>query len=269
MTPIEPTDAVVTRGRAPLRTAIVIALAVLAAISLAACAGLGEDANACAEPCTKVLFIGNSHTLVNDLPSQFEQLARSGGRNVEVEMLAREGTTLEGHVATADTAPLIASRDWDFVVLQEGSEVVTIDLLRQQHMTPALNTLVPMIREAGAKPLLFSAWGFRNGIATDGLTSYERMQAAMTAGYDQAAGEWGLPVAPVGAAWQRAVNGSSALELWAEDGVHASPAGTYLAAGVFYASIFGESPAGLDYQAGLEPADAAALQNIAAAAAAQ
>jgi hypothetical protein len=52
--------------------------------------------------------------------------------------------------------------------------------------------------------------------------------------------------------------------LWQSDGVHPTVRGTYLAACVFFDSIFGRSPVGLTYHDGLSDAEAALLQRAAA-----
>jgi hypothetical protein len=52
---------------------------------------------------TRVLFVGNSLTFVNDLPEIFAELARSGGYALEVEMSAQGGQTLAGHARSPST----------------------------------------------------------------------------------------------------------------------------------------------------------------------
>jgi hypothetical protein len=52
--------------------------------------------------------------------------------------------------------------------------------------------------------------------------------------------------------------------LWQDDGSHPTTKGTYLAACVFYASIFGKSPAGLKFHADLSDSDAAQSQEAGA-----
>jgi len=53
------------------------------------------------------------------------------------------------------------------------------------------------------------------------------------------------------------------LELYQPDKRHPSLAGTYLAASTVYATVFGKSPVGLSYTAGLDPELAAFLQAVA------
>src|SRR5256712_3057541 len=87
-----------------------------------------------ASGCTRVLFIGNSYTYVNDLPAMFAGLARSGGHRVETAMVAEGGATLAEHAASAATSAAITSKKWDVVVLQEQSEIPSVEQFRQSEM---------------------------------------------------------------------------------------------------------------------------------------
>ena len=223
----------------------------------------------CAFPgvtCTRVLFIGDSYTYVNDLPTTFADLAWAGGHRVETGTLATGGATLADHVADPATAPMITSRAWNTVVLQDQSEDPAFASYRQSEMYPALGQLTSMIRAAGAQPLLFLTWGHESGWPEAGLPTYASMQTAVDQGYLGAAAQQAVSIAPVGDAWQRVVAQQANPELWQGDGVHPTTAGTYLAACVFYAALFDESPVGLTYRDGLTASRAATLQRAAAAA---
>ncbi|MGA8391624.1 MAG: hypothetical protein WB775_05755, partial [Burkholderiaceae bacterium] len=68
---------------------------------------------------------------------------------------------------------------------------------------------------------------------------------------------------PAGLAFAKSVALKPNLDLYVADKRHPSLAGTYLAACTVYASLFGKSPVGNAYTAGL-PADVAAhLQQVA------
>ena len=72
--------------------------------------------------------------------------------------------------------------------------------------------------------------------------------------------------APVGDAWERSLAERPAIVLHDADGSHPSPAGTYLAACVFYAVLTGRRLDGVDgAPLGVDPADAAALRTLAEA----
>ena len=95
------------------------------------------------------------------------------------------------------------------------------------------------------------------------MPDYASMQASIDDGYSVIARELQAAVAPVGFAWMARVTESLDPDLWQDDGSHPSIAGTYLAACVFYARIFAQSPIGLKYNAGLSSQAAAELQQVA------
>jgi hypothetical protein len=214
--------------------------------------------------CTRVLFIGDSYTYVNDLPTTFADLAWAAGRRVDAVTLATGGESLAGHVADPATASTISSQSWNTVVLQDQSEDPAVASSRQSEMYPAVIQLAQMIRNDDAQPLLFLTWGHETGWSYAGLDSYTTMQAAVDQGYLGIAAELAIPIAPVGDAWRTVVADQANPQLWQGDGVHPTAEGTYLAACVFYASIFGRSPVGLSYHDGLPDAEAAMLQRVAA-----
>jgi hypothetical protein len=214
-------------------------------------------------PMTRVLFIGNSYTMVNDLPGTFAALAKSGGHAVEVDMAAQGGWFLYQHAASADTLDAIASKKWDYVVLQEQSQTPSV-ASRAEIMYPAARTLVQKIQADGATPVFFLTWAHQNGWPEQGLPDYESMQLQLNQGILAIAHESNSPVAPVGYAWLTVSKQSPQIALWQADGSHPSMAGTYLAACVFYATLFHQTPEKLSYHASLTGEAAAYLQTIAA-----
>ena len=63
--------------------------------------------------------------------------------------------------------------------------------------------------------------------------------------YFDIAKELNAVVAPVGMAWKKALTAHPALVLHEPDDSHPNPTGSYLAACVFYATLFDKSPVGL------------------------
>ena len=70
-------------------------------------------------------------------------------------------------------------------------------------------------------------------------------QEKLNDAYLKIAQELGADVAPVGMAWHNARHEDPEVQLYHEDGAHPGPAGSYLAACVFYATLTGNSPVGL------------------------
>src|SRR5882762_3542045 len=189
----------------------------LALLTLGAVSALGvglylhRSANPGCDPnapgsCKRVFFAGNSYTSVNDLPTMFTDLAWSGGHRVETAVRAPGGWTLRDHAHSPDTANLLTSSKWDFVVLQEQSEIPSVESLRQATMYPAARDLVPTIRDAGAEPILFVTWAHRNGWPVNGLPDYATMQSSIDAAYLFIAGDQHAPVVPVGYAWENVLS---------------------------------------------------------------
>jgi hypothetical protein len=103
---------------------------------------------------TCILFVGNSLTYSNDLPSMVCAMARSAGKQVTCESVAKPDYGLEEHWNDR-AAPQAIARGWDVVVLQQGpsalpeSRRLLIDYTRRFDAE---------IKKAGARTALFMAW---------------------------------------------------------------------------------------------------------------
>ncbi|MBN8658574.1 MAG: hypothetical protein J0M11_22755 [Anaerolineae bacterium] len=215
------------------------------------------------DECLRILFVGNSYTFTNDLPNTFANLARSSGHPVEVAMLAEGGVGFVEHLSSPQFSSTLTSSAWDYVVLQEQSQIPSIKASRTQSMYPAARELVRQIRSISAEPIFFETWAHRGGFPENGLFTYEGMQYEINQGYARIASELNVRLAPVGLAWFRALQANPDLQLWLEDGSHPAEQGTYLAACVFYVTFFKESPVGLSYRGNLSEEVALQLQEAA------
>ena len=83
---------------------------------------------------------------------------------------------------------------------------------------------------------------------------------------EQAAEELNVSVAPVGLAWKRARRERPELDMYGRDDEHPSIHGVYLTTCTLYATLFGETPQGLNYRppqaGGVDDAEAAFLQHL-------
>ena len=238
----------------------------LVVASVFSVAGCGSGAPPTCSPqagCLHVLFIGNSYTYVNDLPGTLARLAASKGRGLEADTLASGGASLADHVNDAATVKKLDARKWDFVVLQEQSDTPAYSSIVDSWMLPAAGTLVSEIRQRGESPLLFMTWGHRDG-EPDSAMSYDDMQRAIDGSYLSISHQLNVPAVPVGVVWFVIRRSHSDIDLWQSDGSHPTTAGTYLAACVFYAAIYRDTPAGASYTDGLSADTAGILQQSAA-----
>ena len=184
---------------------------------------------------TRILFIGNSFTQRNDLPGMLTALAASAepARQVETGRVITNGMALKTHWTRGEARELIRKGRWDFVVLQEQS---TRPLKNPRLMHQYVRLFNDDIAAAGARTALYMTWARRD--------SFDR-QDELAEAYASIGNDLGTVVVPVGLAWKLALADDPALVLHDRDGSHPNAAGSYLAACVFYAALFGESPVGL------------------------
>jgi hypothetical protein len=223
-----------------------------------------EDAQS-DEPGLRVLFVGNSFTFYNDMPRMVQELAAedSGAPPVFSVSRTRGSWTFEGATDDEGLDSLLEDVDWDFVILQERSWMLSFDEDYWLHASyPYADELRRKIEAAGSEGILFETWGYRNGF-DDGDT-YEWMQGRLLDGGVELAEKLGMDMAPVGNAWYAVHGERPELDLWDSDGRHPNPAGSYLAACVFYAQLTGRDPTQSRFMAGLDPDDARYLQKTAA-----
>ncbi len=195
----------------------------------------------------RILFIGNSYTYCNDLPAMVAQLAVAGGKDVDVHHITAGGVTLEWHAQNEATLATLVE-PWDFVVLQEHSIRPIQDTPK---MAMAAAALQAAIAPTGAQTVLYMTWARQH---------FPEMQAGLARVYAEIAQKIGARVAPVGLAWEAALTADPSLPLYTEDKSHPTALGSYLAACVFYATFFAESPVGLP--AGLATAGGVVLVDI-------
>ena len=200
----------------------------------------------------RVLFIGNSLTHLNDLPGITARLAASARppRVLETQEVGEGGATLKRHWEAGRALEAIRKGKWDYVVLQEQGGLAIRDLKMFRDYAQLFDA---EIKKAGAKTLFFQAWASQ---------AAPQEMAHLANAYAGIAGELKAIVAPVGLAWQKALQQNPKIALYWSDGGHPIAAGSYLAACVFYAVLFSSSPEDLS-QWNLSNVDAAFLQRIA------
>lgn len=220
---------------------------------------------------TNVLFIGNSYTSTNNLPNLFRQIALSFGDTVNTAVQAPGGYTWSNHAFDPATQNAIAAQHWDYVVLQEQSLRGALPT-NETFSDVDAEALAYDIQHSSecAYPVFFMTWGYTNGYTLTAweypeLSTYAGMQQALRANYTQFALDNEGYVSPVGWAWKHVRDTHPDIELYQTDGSHPSLAGTYLAACVFYSTIFRQSCVGSSFTSTLDPAEAAILQAVASA----
>lgn len=204
----------------------------------------------------RILFIGNSFTQRNDLPGLIGALVTAAGLDSDFATgrVVANGAPLRQHWNAGQALESIR-QGWDWVVLQEQS---TLPVKNAARFKDNVRLFVERVRESGAKLALYQTWARQNAPET---------QAALTEGYNSIGAEVGAAVFPVGEVWEKVLAAHADIALHDKDGSHPSALGSYLAACVFFARLFQQSPVGLPVPEGLKisAADAKIVQDAAAA----
>ncbi len=224
----------------------------------------------------KALFLGNSYTYANNLPGLVASLARASGDSLFSVSHSPGSYTLgwrpTAHVADTISLALVSQPGWNFVILQEQSQVPAIGRLRDSCMYPASRILYDSVKSANpcSRVLFYLTWGRRFGgiqcflpnYCSPDFADFNQMQDSVTRAYKSIADSLAAWIAPVGESWRLVINGTG-MVLHDVDDSHPNLKGSYLGACVFYDVMFGKPSAGNTFSAGLTPDTAALLQHAA------
>lgn len=197
-----------------------------------------------AEPPESVLFVGNSFTFYNNaIYTHLRKLLvaedASNRQKIFLKSMTTSGAILSDH--SGGLKQLLASRDWDIVVLQ-GQSREPIDEETASGFQATVRVYAGAIRARGAEPVLFMTWAYagQREMTYELASEFRRLGRMLE-----------IPVIPVGLAFERAIENIPGVVLHDPDTKHPSLEGTYLAAAVFYSALYGKSPVALGYSAGL------------------
>jgi hypothetical protein len=268
---------------------------------------LGIAALRAAAGAETILFVGNSFTAgagsqvegyhpetVTDLngegmggvPALFKAFTRQAGLAYDVHLEAVATTNLDFHL---EQKSALIARAWDHVVLQGYSTLDADSPGDASKVVESSARLAQLFLAANPRVdlHLLATWSRADQTYLEGGHWFgkpiEAMAIDVRAAYDEAAQRFPATssVIPVGQAWNCAIAdgiavrnpysgvGPDQINLWAEDGYHASAHGSYLAALVVFGSVTGTDPRGLGAveeaaaQLGISPARASDLQRIA------
>ena len=214
----------------------------------------------------KVLFIGNSITYFNNMPFTFEAIANSKGDSVEVVQYAPGGTGFVNHVADPNVYAHFKQENWDFVILQPGSNespgfsyAISETITRGKQLQDSIYKYSPC-----AKIVIYEiAYGIVDSTQAS-FTQFLQRQALIKNNITEMADSLNVMFAPVGESFLTSMNTNSSHFLWGNYfDIHPNAKGSYLAACTFYATLFNKPSLGTPELAFLSNSDALYLQGIA------
>jgi hypothetical protein len=220
---------------------------------------------------TRVLFVGNSFSFYNNgVHNHLASLIRSSGewkRNNRLRLSTLSGGHISEHSADLNDLLNNPSGKWQAIVLQ-GHSNEPLHPKKSLNFVKATSLAVQQIKAKGVQPILFMTWGYKE---------QPKMGIELADIYTKLANQLDVLVVPVGLAFAMAERELSNIELFVPDVLsvdssqkltyrkdwkHPSEAGTYLAACVFYSTLYQRSPEGLIFNGKLEEDAALALQKL-------
>lgn len=211
-----------------------------------------------------MLFVGNSFTYYNNnLHGMVRRIAQSMFPDKPKKHMFYKSLTLSGSYLSdlapgaghmiKDYAHKRKNGPWDLVVLQPQSRE-PISKKKSEGFQKSVRHLDKMVRDAGAKTVLFMTWAYKNK---------PEMAQPLADAYTATGNALNAMVVPVGLAFERARTTDPSMELYIKDKKHPSLLGSYLAGNVFFAALYGKSSVGAPYTAGLSAKEAKFAQEVA------
>jgi PKD repeat protein len=219
-----------------------------------------------AQDTTRVLFIGNSITYFNNMPQTFEAIANSKGDTTAITMYAPGGTGFVNHATDPNVFAHFRQGNWDYIVLQPGSNEspgysypIDQTLQRARVLQDSIYKYNPCV-EVLFYEISYGVWG---NSASD-LVTYNNTMGLIRTNLTHLADSTQTFFAPVGEAFQAAWNQNQNNLLWGGFGdIHPNVKGSYIAACVFYTTIFQKPSRGTTVLNSLSALEADAYQQLA------
>jgi len=216
----------------------------------------------------RVLFVGNSYFYYNDsLHNHVRRMVIADNPALEKSLQYKSatigGANLAHHNIDYLTEPgrIGVKLPFELVILQDGSAAPLSEKRRALSMEK-IREYSELIRQRGGQVALYMSHAY---VPPHKQAKPENMRLT-EAHYLAAGNAVSALVIPVGLAFEEAYRRKPEMKLHKDyDGTHPELAGTYLAACVVYASVYGKSPVGnaYDYYGKIGKEDAAFLQQVA------
>lgn len=212
----------------------------------------------------KVLFLGNSYTNYFNLPQLVVAVAQSTNDVIVVDSHTPGGNTLQNHNSNATSLTKIAQGNWDFVVLQEQSQLPAFPISQVETQVfpfaESLNNTI-VAQNPCAETIFYMTWGRKNGDSENcnsnpSVCSYIGMDDLLRDRYLTMTNANNAIVSPVSVVWRYLRANYPTLNLYDPDESHPSILGSYIAACCFYTTILRKNPNLITFNANLSATDA-------------
>ena len=182
----------------------------------------------------RVLFIGNSHTYMNDMPELARQMIEDAtGTSCDVTMLAYSGRSFKWHYE--EYFPIrfaLLHGNFDYCLMQEQAH----PLPEESDTFTFAPKIIELCKKTNTTPVIFETWAEKR---------MPEHQAEMNRRYHKLSKEQDVLLAPIGEVWEAVeeeLKDRPDVDLYFRDGEHASYVGDYLIAMVITRTITGKLP---------------------------
>lgn len=182
----------------------------------------------------QILLVGNSHVTANRLPNMISLMLKIGTNKEVYAVVAPGWAYLDERVNDGVTLATLRSNDWSHVIWQAQKYSTTG---QYSYSTDAAKFWIAHSKQQQASPIMFPEHP-RQSNREEGMRVYLL--------HREIASAESACVAPVGPAWDTAVLSMPQVSFHS-DGNHASVAGSFLTALLFYQVISGEVAEDLPY----------------------
>lgn len=173
-----------------------------------------------------VLFIGNSHSA--PIPKILTEIFENQMPSKTFLSVGVYHGFLVDHAESPSTLELLQRGSWDCVVLQAQKYSTSG---KYHYPYDAAIKLSRLATRQRSRIMMYPEWSRR-----DHPDEYKRIDRI----HNEIAAQTGASVAPIGQTWSDVLAANPQMELYAADGNHASMAGSYLNAAIFYCLLTGE-----------------------------
>jgi hypothetical protein len=214
-----------------------------------------------------ILFIGNSLTYYNDMPTLFQNIANSKGKNVHCMFYSPGGTGFINHVNDSNVYNLFSSQGWDAVILQPGtgesagrSSSTDSTIARGQRLIDSIRRYSPC-----AKIILYeiSTGIAPNDTSNNNYNNYFAIQSLIKDSITRISNGLQIPFSPTGECFKSYYTLNQNLRLHSSYGdVHPNLYGSYLVACSIFNTLYQEKVFPCNFYGNVPSLLSDSLQNI-------
>ena len=200
-----------------------------------------------------------------------KDLALAQGDTLIFDSYSPGGYTFSNHFNDVTSKSKISQGNWDYVVLQAQSQEPSFSPAQVSGQTLPfaikLDSLIALYNPC-ANTVFYETWGRKYGDVANcpfypPICTYTGMQNRLKQSYKMFADTVDDIMAPVGEAFRKVISTNTLINLYQSDDSHPSLEGTYLAASVFYETLFQRAVISNTYNPGISSTTLSVLNQAA------